>query len=829
MKRNFLFLCCTCSCFLLQAQITLLGELKELVSEEPIVGAVVEIPALDLKTVSDPYGNYALTIPEIEEDLEVEIIANALSFETREKRIQLKAETSQEIIYKHFFLKLDPHALREVVVTANKVEEEQMDVPISLTVLDRIDLRKRSVVQTQEAFQTIPNLLTDAFLPSQASFSLRGLASDFVNSVGTENSVGFYIDDVFYSRSFHFNQTLFDIERVEVLRGPQGTLFGKNTIGGVLHVVSETPKMDNYSALEMNVGNYGLLQTRAKTNVMLIPDTLAVRIAGTFLRRDGWLKDGNEAVANENQTLFYGGRASINYQPTERLNILFKGALSHDDKAEFTVDFKPRMDGLNILNLPVREFQPLDRQVFTSVDDAAFDRKNYSAQAKIVYEIDDIHTLTSISAMNGSNGYHIRDIDASSVDGVKGERSLNIDAMSQEIRISTPRTNRKLFYVGGFYFLKEKLENVNTLTYGTGYLPIWSDQHQNPDLTVQNYPDYAENVETFANINSKSIAGFGNATLEIAPKMRLNAGLRYTFERKILDYWQLTNPYFEQSFLALSLTDNGGPIQRIVEDKAISWNFGMDFKTVENALFFVNISRGFKGAGFNTLASTDWDLEKVGASFRPEFVNSYEIGYKMDFENRYRFTTAVFVTDFKDKQEVNVINNETFVANAESVQGMGVEAEFLGLWSKFFRTEFALGVIRMQYVDFPFWHPLTQEWTNLTGNRAYKSPDVTFKIAPELNLPLAENLKMLIRADYNFVGKAYNDILNVDELSREPAGILNGRLQLSNRDEKYVFGLWAKNLLNESYLQHGFWAAYGNQGSLNAPRTVGMEFRVNFY
>ena len=215
--------------------------------------------------------------------------------------------------------------------------------------------------------------------------------------------------------------------------------------------------------------------------------------------------------------------------------------------------------------------------------------------------------------------------------------------------------------------------------------------------------------------------------------------------------------------------------------------------------------------------------------FDPEFINNYEVGLKLRANNRFQFNAAAFVTDFKNKQEVVSAGSSIFVSNAETVQGQGFEAEFTGIWTSFFKTEVALGALNMKYQDFPFINPFTFEPVNLSGNRSYKAPDFTLKIAPEIYKPLGPELKMLLRFDYNFVGRTYNDIYNTESLARRATGILNARLNLSTTNERFSLGLWARNLTNVTYIQHGWSFVFGDHVSINPPRMVGIELRANFY
>lgn len=802
------------------------GTVKDFTTNEPLVGAFISIKGANLTSVTDDRGVYQLVLPSISKAQTYILSVSHLGYKDFFQSVQVMPIDDGETIFKNIDLEPDPLTLKDITVTANRVEEEMQDVPVAVSVIDAENMRKRTVSNTEEAFEIVPNLVSDAYLPSRATFSLRGLASDFTN-LGIENSVGLYIDDVFYSRSFNFNQTLMDIERVEVLRGPQGTLFGKNTIGGVLHVISEKPKMDNFGSIEISGGNFRYLQARGKLNLQIIPNKLAVRAAAAYRSREGWLLEKNEKVRDQNGLLFYGTRVSVLYKPDEKLNVLLTGTYSTDQKAEITIDYKRPDSGIVLLPIDSTQYDPFDRRVFQDEAEVAFHRKSVGGSARLEYQLDRTHKVTSITAYNGSTSDFIRDFDATSIPAAVFGKDASIGTFSQELRLTTPRENRKLFYTVGLFYLKENLQDKDLLIGRSGMASVWRAVLQNPNI-----PDnYTETARNQGDILTNSYAAYVSTSYEVTDRVRLNAGIRYTQEGKRVEYWQQCDCPFGvfPQLVAPNLGTSEQPIVRDVDDEAVTGNFGMDFKTTDKTLLYVNFSRGFKGSGFNISLSPDTSQAKVAFVFKPEFITNYEVGIKLRHNNRFQFNAAAFVTDFKNKQEVVAAGNSIFVSNARTVQGQGIEAEFVGIWTKFFKTEVALGGLNIKYQDFPFIDPFTFQSINLSGNRAYKAPNFTLKVAPELYASLGTELKVLLRMDFNFVGKTYNDIYNTESLARKATGMLNGRLMLSTKNERFSVGIWGRNLNNTTYIQHGWSFVFGDHVSVNPPRMIGVELRANFY
>ena len=808
----------------LGAQNLIQGTVTDSRNNEPLVGAVVICKDLKTTISTNAVGGFTILSPASEEKKYHIITVKYLGYKPQSKAVEILPFDGDHSVNLEFKLEVDPLMIQDITVTAHKVEEDLQDVPVAATVVDRINLKRRTVTDTEEAFATLPNLVTDAYLPGRSTFSLRGLASDFDNA-GIENAVGLYIDDVFYSRSYAFNQSLMDIERVEVLRGPQGTLFGKNTIGGVLHVISEEPKMANFTSLELSAGNFNYIQARLKGNIQLSKDKMAIRVTGAYRKRDGWLLEKNPDATEQNGILFFGGRVSMLYKPTPNIKISVKGHFSRDDKADYTTDYKTPDDGMDLIAVDSTLTNFTDRISYRDEENSFFERRMRTAVARVDYKMGSVLTLTAISSYTNVNGSYLRDADATPLP-VAAEGQINrFSTIGQEIRVATPRKDRKFFFIGGLFFQREDLSNQDDLYWREGILPVLSRIYGIEPIEI---PGYSETISVSSNLLTNSLAVFSSASYEVTDRVRINGGMRFTIETKTLDYFQVCD-------CEVGLTDyeNIGtatePLIREANDGVFSGNIGVDFKTTDNMLLYINLSRGFKGSGFNTIATPGDDPADAALIFDPEFVNSYEFGFKVKSGNRYTFNGAAFITNFQNKQETVVGNGGVFVRNAESVQGQGVEAEFVGVWNKFLKTEIAVGALNLKYTNFPYINPTTGDEVNLSGKRSIKAPDFTFKFSPEIHTPLGRELKLLARIDMNYVGKVYHDIFNTEGIARRGTGVIHARLGISSKNERFGISIWGKNLNNATYIQHGWSYIYGDVVAVNAPRLLGVEFRANIY
>ncbi len=807
-----------------EAQTIVRGTVTDKDSGEPMIGVQIYADGTPAYAETDENGVYKFQIPYKKDQTYQLIRFQYLAYAEYSDFIRVTPDGKLFEIEQDVQLKSQAVKLEDVFVTANKVEEEMQDVPIAISVVDAQEIEQKTASNVAEAFFAIPNLLTESYVPGSFAFSLRGLSSDFANP-GIENAVGLYIDDVYFSRAYHFNSSLMDIERVEVLRGPQGTLFGKNTIGGVLNVITESPKMGNSGALEVSGGNYSLLQLRGKGNFMLAKDKLAIRFTGAYRKRDGWLLiENNERSKDANKTEFYGGRLSLLYKPSDKLTITVKGTKSEDLSAENPLDYMPRIFGPSF---PTVDDDPLNRRSSPNFEDPKYIRSLIGGSAKIEYKLDEKHTLTFLSSYHHAFTEEDQDFDHSELDFTNFFRDIDHKTRSHELRISTPRKGQQIFYLAGLYYLDETIESEDIFTFGQSWFQVFKQVAMlPPGLQV---PDYYADATGVGVNNGKSFAGFGTVSYEISERVRVNMGLRYTNEKRNLAYYQTLNGYEPFNFINFVLKEIGteaAPELRENRQSFISGNIGMDFKTSDNTLIYASVSRGFKGAGFNvTLNPAERGGDLV---FEPESINSYEVGLKIKLDDRMRINTAGFATIYKDKQEYIVAGQSSRVVNAESAEGVGLESEWSAQWNDNFRTDMAVGAQNLTYFDFPFFD-LTGQPVNLSGNSLFKSPNFTFRFTPQWKIDAGTRWDLLLRADYNYTSKSYNDVYNTETLARKPSSILNARVGFANKDNRYSISIWGKNLLDETFFENVWTFTNWTRVALNPPRTFGVEFRINFY
>ena len=794
----------------LYSQTVISGRVVDASSNKVLTDVNVSVEGTAIGSATDDNGIYFITIP-IKSDSVIKVVTDYVGY--RQASISVAVVPGDSVI-RNFQLSEIILELKPVIVTANRLEENLQDVSIAATVITAEELQNRTINNSLEALAGVPNLIYDEIQPSITSFSIRGISTNNLDNVGFEGGVGMYIDEVYFSRPFGFNSTLIDAARIEVLRGPQGTHFGKNTIGGLIHIVSQKPRMQNYVTVELNSGNFDYFLTRAKINAELISNKLAFYLTGAFKRRNGWLKDRNMANQDANQAKFWGLRGALLWQVNDKIEVLFRGNYGNDNSAENTLEYFGKPEGSPF---PGIDINYKDRLVETNTP-YFFERRLYGASGYVNIIFNE-YVFSSITSYNRDDDEVIIDSDLTRFDAVAFGRIERLETFSQELRLTFAH-QKNFSLIAGLYYLHENI-------YGRDSTAVGPDFFQLDGFSVEGF---FESAAAFGRIKSKSYAGYFSASYWFNEQWRVNAGLRYTIEQKDFDYWQtvITFPNPELSVIGvaavpLPLPGSSDPtLKRRAEDEAPTGNIGIDYRLNKDALLYAKYARGFKGSGFSIVNIADSSGGEL--VFKPEYLNSYELGVKsMLIKKKVRINAAAFYQDYQNKQETLIIDVRNLVANADKVTGFGGEIEISTIITAELQSDLSIGYLDLKYKDFKF------GGEDLSGNRLQKAPEWTVGFSPQYTTLFSPNWQLLLRMDVYYTSKAYSDLTNIESIAREAGTLLNGRLAFSYQNERYSIALWGKNLTDEIFIQHGTLFDWGDQVVVNPPRMFGVEFMAKIY
>ncbi len=790
------------------------GKVIRAENSEVLIGASVSIKGTTRGSITDATGAFQLrsTI----NVGEITLVAKFIGFKDQEINVKLTGVNKNVV----FLLVSNDSQLEDVVVTANKSEEFLQKVSVAATVISSKDMEQRSSYSTLDAMKDAPLLITDSWVASQTSFSVRGLSNNFDN-VGFETTVGLYLDDVYYSRPFVFNSTLFDIERVEILRGPQGTLFGKNTVGGVIHLVSEKPEFANNGQIELVGGNYGYLQMRGKINQTLIKDKLSFRLTGALTKRNGYIPDPNQAVMDESKTAFNGMRGSLFYKPNNKLDMEFKAFYGKDNHTEQTMIYLAKPDD-EPLGVPAANYKTNKMNT-----PQPFYRNQYGSSFKLNYQIGD-NTLTAVTAANSSEDFAGQDWDNTQLNVATWGRTQGVNSFSQELRLTSPR-DQKLAFITGLYFQKERIKGRDTSTINVDFIPF---AEKILGQKLPRIPNFEESYAVNSTIKTTNAAAYGSVSYTINDKVKLNAGGRFTHETRGFSFYQNIHymnyqgkPVKLMDLYATQVGSATKPIIRNTNNNVLTGDVSMDYQITPFTMSYVKLTRGFKGAGFNTSVTTYTDGNAL--VFAPEYVNSVETGMKSKFSNRLRLNAALFYTDYINKQEFLDEGSTATVVNVDKAGGWGGEVEASAMFGNL-KLDISGGYLDMKYQDFIFGTDENGDPIDFSGNRLLKAPKTSLAVSPTYTFNF-NTYKVFFGLNINRTGKSYNDISNSEILARRAVTLVNSRLALSPKNGKWSVALWGKNLGNQIYYQHGWEYDWGDQVSIGRPRTYGIEMYLNFF
>jgi iron complex outermembrane receptor protein len=572
--------------------------------------------------------------------------------------------------------------IEQLVVTANRREEQIQDVPISLAVLSAETLDITGTYDFLRIQNFVPNLRILPITDSRStSIRIRGIGSTGTNA-GVDPSVGVFIDGVYQGRAGMSVSDLLDVERVEVLRGPQGTLYGKNTAAGAINVISRRPSYDFEAIVEGVYGNYNDRQARGSLNVPLVANRLAARLSGYIVRRDGY--DTNRFDGSRvNDANKYGAKGRFLLEISDRLDFLLTADYSKEDAnccyadiityqgppslpiigATFNDLAAAEPAGSRFSTLPEPE-DPFDRII--GANDETSNRVVIGGVAgELDYEIGD-HMLTWLNAWRRYESDSHFDGDFSVYDGVFAFTRTELDQFSSELRVTSPGGGR-FDYQGGLFFYYQTQDTLERNGLEQGYM----------DASTLGILTGGEPLVNIGENTHETLSGaiFADGSFYATEQWSLTLGIRGTYEHKTRVGTQTSN------FTAIDVPPLLGPDVDKDEERSVGnasgraiLRYSPDF--LEGSMAYASFSSGFKSGGFNQLRTR----EDVPSEFDDELSLNYEGGVRTGWlDQRLMFNFTAFYTDYQDFQAQSFDGTSISIRNAASVESYGFETDVLAL------------------------------------------------------------------------------------------------------------------------------------------------------
>jgi iron complex outermembrane receptor protein len=749
----------------------------------------------------------------------------------------------------------------DITVVARKRSENAQTVPIPITVIAAEELKRQNLTNFTNFQNKFPAFSVYLTNPKQLNLGIRGIGNNGFNTDGIDGSVGVFVDGVYTGRQGMVSNDFNDIADVELLRGPQGTLFGKNTTAGAVLINTLKPEFELGGTGEVSFGNFGLREVKASITGPLIADKLAFRVSAFDSDRDGTyrnLYNGSRQNARQGS----GIRGQLLATPTDNLSIRLIGM--HGEQ-----DFNTMSPVILSVYNPAALQARMAAAGYTLLTSNAKDRyvnidgalnaqtKANSASGEINWDLDGIGTFTSITAWQKWSCFTNNDNDYTQLDAITDYGSCNKERQfSQELRWSTPADQPVEATLGGF-LSRQRLQVDSRIEFGPQY-NIWA---ANPSATAFSTVGgrtwaqgaYASRLDGFgiasqAVFHTDTDALFGNVTWhpDAARNLSIDVGLRQTWERRsqLYDGQVVSNPGNINTAQINAMSAAGanaqlGHVDTSLKDSALSGEAGINYKVTPSIFLYGKYARGNKSAGFNLLPMVDAQAIAVGAgqTVKGETADNFEVGIKGTFfDEKVLLNLTAFHTKVKDyqaNQAVGVGNTALkFLSNVGSVTSKGIEAEMQTWLLQGLHTK---GFVAYNKATYSSFHnsvcpaQSTALTCDLTGRQVAWAPKWTADFTVDYTVPINDSTQVYGLFDVNWRSKQ-NTTITLDPsaeiggyaLASARVGTLldNGRLDVQ---------FWAENLFNKAYFINllGYTKSTGIiQGYPGNPRTYGLTVRV---
>jgi iron complex outermembrane receptor protein len=717
-------------------------------------------------------------------------------------------------------------ATGDIVVTARRTDERLQRVPSSISAFNERALDRIQAQDTTGLQGAVPNLniVQGRGSSNATNIYIRGIGQpDALQTF--DPAVGVYVDDVYLSRIRGNQLDLLDVERIEVLRGPQGTLYGKNTIGGAIKFVSRKPGDDLHAEGSASIGSYAQFDLRGNISGPL-GEGISAGVSIMRSSRDGYVEDRNDDREYNNRDSF-GARGAIAFTPSDRVRIDLTADYSHDDAAlnvgrpvNNLVTFS---GGVLVVTDPVGSGSYNWKGETTPGLPNSTKLKHYGFAGTAAFDIDDNLTLKSITAYRNLNTDDYVDIDATRYE--VGDVFVGVDQhqFSQEFQLAY--TGEQLNGVAGLYYLSEDIDS---------HQEAYADDLLGPAFLNSGFLRTVDDA-----LDTKSYAAYANASYEIVSNVRLSAGIRYTKETK--DYFRTTSTFF-------SLLPAFNTTYAFAPPKG-KWNdtspmVSLDWQATPDTMLYARVAKGFKSGGFNGRANSVAE----STEYDPETVWSYEAGFKTTIASQLRLNGSVFYNDYKDFQaRVSGLDTDPItglpspklsVLNAGKLNIKGAELEASWTPVRNLLIDGQLGYLDAEYKEFE-----DARFTNFGGDRSFQTPafapkwtlrlgtQYTFDLGGSGGITIGGQARYRSRQALAVDNTIVNTDIEVEGLFQNGYWVEDARIVWENASRKLALGLYGNNLTDRAYKTDAQeFSSVGNIRTVyyGAPRTFLLKFTARY-
>ncbi|OOQ60779.1 TonB-dependent receptor [Mucilaginibacter pedocola] len=817
----------------------------------PLPGATVAVRGTTTAVAADDNGQFSITV-NLEPPFFLQV--RSVGYKAQDFQVLTFQTTPLELIL------VENNELAEIVVTSRRRKELLQDVPIPISVVGGAQVDQAGAFNVNRVKELIPSLQLYTSNPRNTGINIRGIGSPFgLTNDGLDPGVGFYVDGVYYARPAAATLDFIDVESIEVLRGPQGTLFGKNAAAGAINITTRKASFTPHYAFETSFGNFGYIQAKASVTGPL-SKYFAGRLSFSGTQRDGLIQNVRTGRAT-NDINNIGFRGQLLFQPSDKTSITLSGDASSqkpDGYAQVIAGVAPT------LRPAYRQFNAIIADLGYSLPSQnAFDRKiDHDTPWRSGNKLGGVSlnldqkigngTLTSTTAWRYWDWDPSNDRDFTGLSVLaKSQNPAKHHNWSQEVRYAGDFA-KNLSGVVGVFYLDQIVRITGTEESGSAQWRFAQSSTSSLWKTPGLFEGYG--IYTNAYIKSKSAAAFANVDWTIAEKFHIQPGVRINYDKKDVDYNRVASGGLQTTDPALIALKNGVYSSQAYASKADEKNFTYNitgsYRPSREFNAFATYSTSYKPVGVNVagLPTVNGQPAVDLAVIKPEKTKHFEVGFKSSPAKNVTFNAVFHNSDIKDYQtnvqspELGV--NRGYIANAEKVNVKGIEVDGTIQATKTLSIYTSVAYTDAKYVKFTN-APLPLEETGLTNS---SNQQVAFKDVSGTALPgvskwagsfggefatpskfISDNTKFFIATDASFRSTFSSSPSPSAYLNIRGYGLLNARTGFKTVHGVSAF-IWARNLLNTNYYEQ-LLVAGGNAGQyagvLGDQRTYGITLRYS--
>lgn len=675
----------------------------------------------------------------------------------------------------------DSMSLEKITVTADKRKENIQEIPSAITAFSETDIEDAEIDNIKDLVDFVPNMFSGSTMQGYQEINFRGLS---ISQFTGKNPVVIFVDGIPQDHYSNYGADITNIERIEVLRGSQGTLYGKNAIGGVINIISKKPDNEFSTQITTEAGEHKTYSVKAVTNGPVIKDNLFFGLSGNYYKTDGFMKNDHPEGGYFDHEEALKFKSRLRWTPSEPLEINFHAGMTKRwDGSGVQIAANDEKPVYHAYKNPDDKSEPTISNTALNID---YKSKNFNLVSLTTY---------SDSETSGS-------MDQCYVKPSRPVALMDLDnyIFSQEVRIQSPDNKKGFKWLGGIYYANDELKYTNNaMRYKT-------EQMLGYDIKY----NWADDVE------EKTTAAFGQVTIPLFSRLSFTGGLRYEHVNKKMDYrYEVTredtgavleqDPFMtgKATLVTYDIKDNWNAL---LPKGVVTWEVN------KNSIVYTSVTKGYLAGGFNLCENI-----KEKTKFDEQSTIDYELGTKTSwFDNRLILNANIFYMDISDMHVYYAPDPVTYItSNAGEAHSQGVEMELKARPARGFDIMAGFGLVNAEYDKYT-----NTSGIDCSGKTLVRTPEYTLNLAMQYR----HSTGFFSRFDLQGYGKSYFDDINTT--SQKAYEVYNAKI--GYEAENWDIYLYGKNIFDKEYLSFGRTNSIGLMATVGQPQTFGVIASIRF-